>query len=306
MRLLLKMGLVGWLMLPATLMAQGIDVTLLGTGTPAPVLNRFGPATLVRAGDQTILIDAGRGVLQRLSQLKVPYSEIDALFLTHLHSDHIVGIPDLWLTGWLMSGRQRPLQVFGPPGTASLIAPLREAYAFYIAIRVSDDGAPPEGAGINVVEVSDGYVYDAGAVKVRVFEVDHRPVVPALGYRVDFGGDSVLVSGDTRYSPNLVKNAQGVTLLIHEVAGASESALARPSTRRAFEHHTTGEEAGRVFATIKPKLAVYSHIILMGGYELSQLMADTRKSYAGPLVAGEDLMGFHIEKGLVTQVAKPE
>lgn len=301
-RLLACMGIVGWLSMPAALMAQGIDVSLLGTGTPAPVLNRFGPGTLVRAGGQTILIDAGRGVLQRLSQLKVPYSEIDALLLTHLHSDHTVGIPDLWLTGWLMSGRQRPLQVLGPPGTAKLFAHLREAYAFDIDLRVSDDGMPLEGAGINVIEVTDGFTCDAGEVRVKAFEVDHRPVVPAFGYRIDFKGNSVLLSGDTRYSQNLIKNADGVDLLIHEVAGATESALTRPSARRAFEHHTTGEEAGRIFATIKPGLAVYSHIILMGGYELSQLMMDTRKSYAGPLVAGEDLMGFHIEDGRVTQV----
>lgn len=303
--LLVFLGIVGWLSLPATVMAQGIDVSLLGTGTPAPVMNRFGPATLVRAGSKTILVDAGRGVLQRLTQLKVPYSEIDALLITHLHSDHTVGIPDLWLTGWLMSGRQRPLQVLGPPGTAKLFTHLREAYAFDIDIRISDDGAAPEGAGINVTEVTDGYVFETGEVKVRAFEVDHRPVAPAFGYRIDFKDDSVLLSGDTRYSQNLVKNAAGVDLLIHEVAGATEGALARPSTRRAFEHHTTGEEAGRIFTAIKPGLAVYSHIILMGGYELSQLMSETRKSYSGPLVAGEDLMGFHVEGGRVTQVEQP-
>src|SRR6478672_9212062 len=94
-----------------------IKVTLLGTGTPQPLLERFGPSILIQAGSETVLFDAGRGCLQRLRQLNVSYAKIDALFLTHLHSDHVVGLPDLWLTGWLVSERSTPLDVYGPAGT---------------------------------------------------------------------------------------------------------------------------------------------------------------------------------------------
>ncbi len=108
--------------------AQDIKVTLLGTGTPVPAMNRFGPSILVEAGGQTFLFDAGRGAMQRLAQLRVRWQDVDGLFLTHLHSDHVVGFPDLWLTGWLVgSGRDRPLLVRGPRGTKRMMSHLEQA-----------------------------------------------------------------------------------------------------------------------------------------------------------------------------------
>ncbi|HEY5063115.1 MAG TPA: MBL fold metallo-hydrolase, partial [Gemmatimonadaceae bacterium] len=119
--------------LAAAQTAQPLRVTLLGTGRPDPVMDRFGPSTLVEAGDERLLFDAGRGVSQRLWQLKIPLGSVNALFLTHLHSDHTVGIPDLWLTGWLptpFGRRVVPLEVWGPAGTRPMMAGLREAYAW--------------------------------------------------------------------------------------------------------------------------------------------------------------------------------
>lgn len=104
-------------LLPVAMQAQGIKVTLLGTGNPPPVMNRFGPSTLVEAGGQKFLFDAGRGALQRLRQIGIRWQDVSGVFLTHLHSDHVVGFPDLWLTGWLVSRRDVPLQVWGPRGT---------------------------------------------------------------------------------------------------------------------------------------------------------------------------------------------
>ena len=193
--------------------SSDFKVTLLGTGVPTPSPERFGPSTLVEAGNQKLIFDCGRGCTQRLYQQKVPFSEVTALFLTHLHSDHIVGVPDLWLTGWIV-GRKTPLRVWGPSGTRQMMKHLEEAYAFDIHIRrdVDEQIAAP-GVVVEAKDIEQGVVYDSGGVKVTAFTVDHGAVKPALGYRVDYAGHSVVLSGDTRYSENLIKFAQGTDVL---------------------------------------------------------------------------------------------
>ena len=277
----------------SSLSAQSIKVTLLGTGAPEPSLVRFGPSTLIEAGNTTFLIDAGRGALQRLRQADVPWQKIDGLLFTHLHSDHIVGLPDLWLTGWLTRpGRSRPLTVWGPRGTSNMVEKLREAFAYDIEVRQSDDGAPPNGWRLRPVDISEGVVYDSGGVRVTAFLVDHGKVTPAFGYRIDYAGHSVVVSGDTRVSENLIRHATGVDVLIHEV-GSRESFLRAgvPPERVSaiLSRHTTAEEAGGVFARTRPRLAVYSHIIHATATD-ADLVPGTRRAYAGPLEVGVDMM----------------
>jgi len=204
--------------------AQDFKVTLLGTGTPFPVPDRFGAATLVEAGRERLLFDVGRGATIRLNQISVPMGTLNAVFLTHFHSDHTSGIPDLWLTGWIgryYGNRQSPFRVIGPKGTVSLMQNLERAYAE--DIRYADEKNPMEGVAIAASEyASDGVVYDKNGVTVTAFEVDHGALIkPAYGYRVDYEGRSVILSGDTRYSENLEKHAQGATLVVHEVAMAN-------------------------------------------------------------------------------------
>jgi ribonuclease Z len=276
--------------------APKIRVTLLGTGTPAPVMNRFGPSILVEAGKHKFLFDAGRGSLQRLTQAHVNWRDVQGVFLTHLHSDHVVGFPDLWLTGWLTSRRDLPLHVWGPAGTKNMISHLQQAYEFDIGIRISDDRASREGVVIVAEDVAAGFLYEKDGVKVLAFEVDHAPVAPAFGYRIDFAGHSVVLSGDTRFSENLIRHAQGVDLLIHEVVAPEtyrRAAVAPEQARRIIAHHTTPEQAGEVFARTTPKLAVYSHIARPTATE-EDLIAPTRKTYTGPLEIGEDLMVIEI------------
>src|SRR5262245_27722814 len=282
-----------------------IKVTLLGTGNPRPVMNRLGPSILVEAGNQNMVFDSGRGCTERLHQLKIPFSEVTALFLTHLHSDHIVGIPDLWLTGWIM-GRSTPLRVWGPSGTEQMMKHLEEAYAFDIHTRRDvDEQLPEQGVVVQAKDIEQGVVYESGGVKVTAFTVDHGLVKPALGYRVDYAGHSVVLSGDTRYSENLIRFAQGTDVLVHEVLAAHayrslHTALTPRQVQRVMEHHTKTEEAGMVFAKVKPKLAVYSHIVPP---DATDLIADTRKTYSGPVVVGEDLMS--IEIGEKVEVHRP-
>ena len=282
--------------------AQDFTVTLLGTGSPQPRMDRFGPSILVEAGKEKLLFDCGRGATQRIEQHKVPFAEVDALFLTHLHSDHVVGIPDLWLTGWVR-GRKVPLRVWGPEGTKEMMSYLEQAYQFDIHIRRDvDEKLPSQGVVVVVKDIEQGVVYEHGGIKVTAFAVDHGLVKPALGYRIDFAGHSAVVSGDTRYSENLVRFSEGADVLIHEVIDPDTFRLKNPaaSSERVqgiVAHHTTPEQAGKVFARVKPKLAVYSHIV---PGDTTDLIPLTRKTYSGPLEVGEDLMSIEIaEKVLV-------
>ena len=291
---------------PVAAQGPAIRVTLLGTGCPPPVMNRLGPSTLVEAGDQKLLFDAGRGALQRLTQLKVRWQDVGGLFLTHLHSDHVVGFPDLWLTGWLIvPGRDVPLQVWGPRGTSRMMSHLKQAYDYDIRIRLQNDGAARAGIELRVTDIHEGVVYDKGGVKVTAFEVDHAPVKPAFGYRIDYAGRSVVLSGDTRVSDNLIRHAQGVDVLVHEVFVPETLQRMGVPPKRAkniIAYHTTPEQAGQVFTRAKPKLAVYSHICLPHATD-QELLSPTRKTYAGPLELGEDLMT--IEVGEKIEVRRP-
>jgi ribonuclease Z len=291
---------------PATAAGQEIKVTLLGTGSPPPVMNRFGPSILVEAGGGKFLFDAGRGALQRLAQLGVRWQDVDGLFLTHLHSDHVVGFPDLWLTGWLVgAGRSRPLHVWGPRGTRKMMSHLEQAYEYDIRIRLYDDRASPDGVVILAEDIGEGVVHEKGGVKITAFDVDHTPIKPAFGYRIDHAGRSVVLSGDTRVSDNLIRHAQGVDLLVHEVASPETFQRAGAPPERAksiVAHHVTPEQAGEVFSRTKPKLAVYSHIVLPTATE-QDLLPSTRKTYSGPLELGEDLMVITV--GEKVEVRRP-
>jgi ribonuclease Z len=291
-------------------------VTLLGTGSPPPILQRFGPATLIEAGGQTLLVDAGRGVTQRLWQVKVPLGKVDVLFLTHLHSDHVVGIPDLWLTGWLTSPfgkRPGPMRVIGPGGTRNLMSGLEKAFEWDVRTRIADQKLPEPGVAVDVTEIAkEGVVYEREGLRVTAFEVDHGPLIkPAFGYRVDYGPRSAVISGDTRFSENLIGHARGADLLIHQVAMARPELLQEGASWQVIlDHHTRPEEAGTVFARVKPKLAVYYHLVLLASLQtppptLKELEAATRKTYDGPLVLGEDLMSFTVGPGGVEAAKRP-
>jgi ribonuclease Z len=269
-----------------------LKVTLLGTGTPQPIMDRFGPSILIQAGNQSLLFDAGRGCLQRLRQINLPYDKIDALFLTHLHSDHIVGLPDLWLTGWLLSKRADPLKIFGPIGTSDMAMYLQKAFTFDIKIRIEDDKAPADGSKLNVTEIQQGVIYQKDGVTVTAFEVDHAPVKPAFGFRVDYKGHSVVLSGDTKYSNNLVGFAKGSDLLVHEVIVAPDTLHKSDPKYSIVAHHTTPEQAAKVFNEVKPKLAVYSHIVKLNGQDEQEVSRRTKANYSGRFLIGEDLMSF--------------
>ena len=260
-------------------------VTLLGTGTPFPNAERFGSAILVEVAGKKLLFDCGRGVVIRLSQARVNPKDLDGLFLTHLHSDHVVGVPDLWLSGWLL-GRTKPLLIWGPPGTRSMTEHLVQAFGFDISIRqAAPDPLPAKGVEIDAKEIEQGEIYNDGLARVSAFLVDHGPVKPAFGYRIDSANRSVVISGDTKFCQNLVDFARDADCLIHAAWNAGWRNPSPPSKRSI----ASAEDAGRVFAIVKPKLGVVYH------YKDEEGLSDAvRKEYKGPFVIARDLMVINI------------
>ena len=276
--------------------AATLQVTLLGTGNPRPNLERFGPSILVEAGAHRILIDAGRGAAQRLFEIgaRDMLIGIEALFLTHLHSDHTVGLPDVWLTSWIF-GRVAALQVVGPPGTAEMAGHLTQAYQWDIATRARDEGFPAEGVRLAASNVQPGVVFDADGLRVTAFAVDHGEfAVPAYGYRVDYRGRSAVFSGDMRFDERLVGHASGADVMVVEVISpeveARRAQVQDPRTlARILARHISPEQAGTLFARAKPRLAVFTHIVPSPA-TAEDLIPATRRTYAGPLAISYDQM----------------
>lgn len=283
-------------------------VTLLGTGSPVPSPYRYGPATLVQAGGLNILIDTGRGNVVRLTQAGVPLGKIDAVFFTHYHSDHTNGLGDLWMTGYLpaFGGRSGDLNVYGPVGVKELVRGLQIAHSDDIKVRVADGELKAETTGMIAHEFEgEGIVFNKNGVAVTAFDVPHDTkgaIKPNLGYRVDYQGHSVLISGDTIPTPNVIKYGKGVDLLIHEVA-EFKNINALPQV---YAHHTNPRQAGDIFNQTKPKMAVYTHVVngvstKVVGIPDEELIERTRTNYQGPLKVGRDLMSFLInENGVET------
>lgn len=274
-------------------------VTLLGTGVPQPQIRRSSYSTLVEAGSQKLLFDFGRNAATRLWQMKIPLSQIDSYFLTHFHSDHTVGLADLWLTGWLPSpygGRTNAMALYGPEGIKAMADGLQQTYAKDIKMRHEDEGTALDGVKIDVTEIKSGVVYDKDGVKVIAFDNDHGVhIKPSFGYKIEYKGHSVVLSGDTRYTPEVVKQAKGADLLVHCVAMVSDEFMqANPVYKKIADHLASPEDAARIFDEAKPKLAVFSHIGLNGNIDERDLVREVKNRYSGPFVVGEDLMHFEI------------
>lgn len=288
---------------PVTLAADEIRVTLLGTGSPVVSAERFGPATLVEAGGKMFLFDAGRGALVRLGQLGDPRAlipQLQHIFFTHQHSDHLVGLSDIYLTGWLYE-RNVPLHVYGPPGVKAMLGHLEQAFAGDIAYRkpLKQDQSNPT-AGLQVIaaefQAEQQTIYEQDGVRISAFAVDHGPIKPSFGYKIEYAGKKVIISGDTTYSEVLAKEAMQADLIVHEVAQASPGALKTfPHMQKILSVHTTPQQAAELFNKTKPKLAVYTHLLLFG-VTPEQVVAQTKATYSGDVQAGHDLMQLVIGK----------
>jgi ribonuclease Z len=286
--------------------AEPLNVTILGSGSPIPSSVRFSQSILIEAGKQKLLVDAGRGATIRLTQAGVPLRDVNAIFVTHLHTDHIDGLQDLWSTGWLPTpwgSRVKPLTIYGPQGTVAMTQGLTAAFAWDIKTRIADEKLPPDGIAWDAHDIAPGLVYEREGVKVTAFPTHHGDLIsPNFGYAIEYDGKKVVISGDTTYDERIAKEAKGADLLLHEVADIDPEMLKKfPRFKEIAAHHTLPEEAGRIFAMARPKLAAYTHIIVIKqnaplDVPPTEVAARTRSTYDGPLVLGEDLMRFEIDR----------
>ncbi len=274
--------------------AEKTAVVLLGTGTPRPDPKASGPATAVLVGSRVFVVDAGPGTERQLAAAKLPIDGVTALFITHLHSDHTLGYPDLILTSWVM-GRTKPFPVYGPRGLQRMTDHLLAAFAEDIQIRTEGlEHESPNGYKVDVHEISAGRVYQRDGVRVTAFPVLHGNWPLAFGYRFDTPDRSVVVSGDTRPCRALVEAAKGVDVLVHEVYPAgrlprSKNGKQSDDGRYMREFHTSDVELGALAKRIQPKLLVLSHIVRMKASD-SELLAGVRRGgFQGPVVVGHDL-----------------
>lgn len=284
---------------PVALRAQPTHAVVLGTGTPNADPERSGPALAVVRNGRSYLVDAGPGVVRRaaaaaangLEALRPP--NLRVLFLTHLHSDHTVGLPDVILSAWTLE-RDVPLKVYGPPGTKAMVEHLLAAYAADIRNRL--DGLEPantDGWRVEVHEIAPGLVFDDGNVRVRAFAVPHGDWDVAFGYRFDSDDRSIAISGDTRASDAVVDACDGCDLLLHEVYSAERFRGREPAWQRYHASaHTSTVELAALAIRARPKALVLYHQLYWGTDDAGLMSEVRRAGYLGPLVSARDL-GVH-------------
>ena len=269
--------------------AADTRVILLGTGNPNPEPDRMGPAVAVVADGHVYIVDCGPGVVRRAAQAGLRMEQLTRAFVTHLHSDHTAGLPDLIFTP-AVTGRRAPFAIYGPPGLRAMTAHVLKAWKEDIAIRLHGlEPAVPQAYVVQAHEVQPGEVYRDEFVRVRAFPVQHGAWKYAYGYRFETADRVIVVSGDTTYSQTLIDAAKGCDILIHEVYSKKGLARRTPDWQRyhtAF--HTSGEDAGRVAAQVRPNKLVLYHQLPMGETP-EEVMEEVRLHFSGETIYGKDL-----------------
>lgn len=278
-----------------------LDVVLLGTGTPLADPQRSGAATAVVVGGLPLLFDAGPGVIRQAQAAadrhSVPALAPDRLrhvFLTHLHSDHTTGLPDLILGAWVL-GREQALHVWGPPGTQAMVDQILAGWSADIAVRQGVEGLDPRGLDVVVTEIRGGMAFTEEGLAVSAFTVPHGNWDVALGYRIEADGRVVVISGDTSPSEGVVTACDGCDLLVHEAyvkqAYDRISDASFHTYHRTF--HTSAVQVGGIATRARAKQVVLTHQLFFGGSE-TMLVDEVKQGFDGPVTSGVDLQRFTI------------
>jgi ribonuclease Z len=292
-----------------------IEVTLLGTGSPMVDANRAGPSTLVRAGEQIFLVDCGRGVLQRAAAIGVGAAGLSALLLTHLHSDHITDLGDVITTRWVTTFVRTPLPIIGPPGTAAVVAATLEALAPDISYRIAHHADITEPPAIEVHEYTEGSVWNDGAneargngqagVQIRVAPTDHRPVEPTIGFRIEYGGASVVLAGDSVPCESLDALATGAGALVHTVIRKDLIAqVPQQRLKDILDYHSSVEEAAGTATRAGVGTLILTHYVppLAPGQE-DDWRALAASVFPRQIELGDDLHRVEVHPGVCVKPA---
>jgi len=269
--------------------AQDTRVILLGTGTPNPEPDRMGPSVAIVSGSHAYIVDCGPGVVRRAAQAGIKMEQITRLFVTHLHSDHTAGLPDLILTP-AITGRREALELYGPPGLKAMTTHVLQAWKEDMQIRIH--GLEPSVPGAYVVhahEVKPGEIYRDEAMRVIAFAVPHGSWKYAFGYRFEAADKTIVISGDTTYSSALIAAAKGCDILIHEVYSAKGFTNRTPEWQtyhKAFD--TPGPDVGRVATAVGAREVVLYHQLPMGQTP-EEVLDEIRSTYTGKVSWGNDL-----------------
>ena len=292
-------------------LVSGLHVLLCGAGGPLPDPKRSGPCVAVVAGDQVVIVDVGSGAARNLARMQLAPATVDAVLLTHFHSDHIDGLGELGTLRWVGAGHETPLPVHGPTGVTRVTTGFNDAYALDVGYRNAHHGdrvAPLQGAGLSPqpfevpAEGEGSVVYDEGGLRITAFAVGHAPVSPAVGYRFDYAGRSAVVSGDTVKSSNLEAWSQGVDLLVHEALAAHMIAAVNEAVTRAGRevmakitsdipgYHATPVQAAEVAAAAGAGHLLFYHVV--PALPLSMLeglyLEGVSDVFDGPVTLGQD------------------
>ena len=280
---------------PGKNVSAATQVVLLGTGTPNADPDRSGPAVAIVVKDTPYLVDFGPGVVRRASAAfrkgikGLAVKNLDLAFVTHLHSDHTAGYPDLILTPWVLE-RKEPLKVYGPKGIKEMTSQILRAYREDIAIRLSG-GEPSNKTGYRVIahEIKPGVVYKDENVTVKAFLVSHGSWAEAYGFRFETPDRVIVVSGDCRPSASVIQNCNGCDVLIHEVYSQTGFATRTPDWQKYHSrYHTSSVELAEMASKARPGLLILYHQLFWGVTE-DDLLKEVRADYAGKVVSGHDL-----------------
>jgi len=277
-----------------------MHLTLLGTGCPAVHADRYGPAQAVRHEGTTLLVDCGSGVTQRMAQAGISGRDLDAVLLTHLHSDHVVDLFQLVISSW-HQGRDRPQRVFGPPGTYAYVDSMVSLWQAEMEQRIAHERRPSALAlQTEVTEISPGEPLEFGAMRVSAVEVDHKPVRHAYGFIFETGAAKLAISGDTRPCDALIEAASGADLLLHEVfvhreMRVEDGVRTAETIEQVASYHTLSSDVGKVATKAGARWLALTHFV-PPGCDTEALHKEVAADFSGPVTIGADLMVLDVAR----------
>ena len=273
-----------------------MDITLLGTGSPIPDPNRAGPSTLVRAGEQVILCDAGRGVVMRMAGALAGPAVLSAILVTHLHSDHLTDLNDVITTRWIMSPESAPITIYGPVGIDFVVTKMMEMLSLDVGYRIAHHDDLNEPPAVTVVEVAPGDTFTIGDVSVNLGAADHHTVGPTVAFRLEHAGTSVVLGGDGIPCDGLDELCAGATAYVQTVLRDDIVKLV-PIQRFTdiLDYHSTVEQAAQTATKAGVKTLILTHYVpgIAPGQE-DEWRAIAAQHFSGDIVLGDDLTSVTI------------